>query len=280
MKYSTLFLAMIFISIPTTAAVLPQQHEQDAREQARAAAIAASKAFGTQEQVTLEEPSRSYFDWGAILQPNGEVVSVRNDSVAAEMGIQTGDQLTHVDGTAIDTNNLGNTLALFEPIAHGQHFTVRVDRSGQVLELTGTAQATVIPGWKLEVTTDVTESPLTSADTNSCGRISVFQTPPFTRDLHPAFINTVDGENIRLRNPSFKVAAQQHRIGVHELISDRSLRRSNTMEKEKYLTIEVEPNKTYHIAAHFIRQNRYDRFDGGYWEPVIWKVTEQSCKLD
>lgn len=280
MKHLTVFWAMTLISMPVIAAELPQQYEQDAREQARGAAIAASKAFGTQEQVILEEPTRSYFDWGAIIQPNGEVVSVRNDSVAAEMGVQKGDQLTHVDGKSIDPKNLSNTLALFEPIAHGQHFSVRIERAGQVLELTGTAQATVIPGWKLEVTTDLSEGQIKATDSNSCGRISVFQTPPFTRDLHPAFINTVDGENIRLRNPTFKVSAKQHSIGVHELISDRSLRRSNTMEKEKYLNIAVEPNKTYHIAAHFIRQNRYERFDGGYWEPVIWKVTEQSCQLN
>lgn len=46
--------------------------EQEARDHARAAAVAAAKAEGKAESVTLEEPTRSYFDWGQCSIPTVE----------------------------------------------------------------------------------------------------------------------------------------------------------------------------------------------------------------
>src|SRR5690554_121829 len=102
----------------------PNLQEQQAREQARAAAVAASKAFGQDKTVILEEPARSYFDWGAIIQPSGKVVSVRSTSVAQTMGVQQGDVLTHINQQPIDSRELVNTLAQFERLQHDEAFTV------------------------------------------------------------------------------------------------------------------------------------------------------------
>lgn len=264
-------------AVPNAQQAAPQQ---EAREHARAAAIAASKAFGAQEQVLIEEPARSYIDWGAIIQPNGTVVSVRANSVAATMGIQKGDQLTHVNGNAINQRELASTLEVFERLEHGEAFTVTVERNSEKLELAGVAQATVIPGWRLEVNNSVAETTVNGAESSACGRVSVFFTPPETRDFYPAFVNSIDGDNVRVRNPNFKLSVGEHVIGVHELIADRSLRRSSSLDAEKQLTITIEANKTYYIAAHFIREKRFSRQDAEYWEPVVWKVTDSNCTLD
>lgn len=269
------------VALLTTIAVnaVPWQ-EQDARENARAAAIAASKAFGSEQKVVLEEPARSYVDWGAILQPNGKILSVRENSVASTMGVEVGDRLTHINGVAINQGELATTLETFERLEHGETFTVNITRNNQSLELTGTALATVIPGWRLEVVNQVEEHAVGQSSNKNCGRLTVFFTPPETADLYPAFVNTIDGENVRVRNPNFKLAVGRHQIGLHELIDNPSIRRGQAIDAEKIIEIDVEPNKKYHLAAHFIREKRFERRDAGYWEPVVWRVTEQTCTLD
>lgn len=263
-----------------TPALQQTMPQHDAREHARAAAIAASKAFGAQEQVVIEEPARSYIDWGAILQPNGTVVTVRANSVAAAMGLQKNDQLTHINGNAINERELASTLEMIAGLEHGETFTVTVKRQADVVELSGVAQATVIPGWRLEVNNSIAETTVNNAESSACGRVSVFFTPPETRDFYPAFINSIDGDNVRVRNPNFKLNVGEHVIGVHELIADRSVRRSSGIDPEKQLKITIEANKTYYIAAHFIREKRLSRQNAEYWEPVVWKVTDSNCTLE
>ncbi|RUO46739.1 PDZ domain-containing protein [Pseudidiomarina donghaiensis] len=286
MKRSMVTLALLLTgfsplsSASSTAVTAANMQQQEARENARAAAIAASKAYGSQEQVVLEEPARSFVDWGAIIQPNGTVLTVRAQSVAATMGLQKDDKLTHINGKAINPRELASTLETIERLEHNEAFTVTIQRGSDTLELQGVAQATVIPGWRLEVDNTINETTVTDATNQSCGRVSVFFTPPVTRDFFPAFINTIDDNNVRHKNPNFKLATGEHIIGVHELISDRTLRRGSSLDTAKQLTLNVEANKTYYIAAHFIREKRFSRTDGGYWEPVVWKVTEHSCSLD
>lgn len=258
----------------------PNLQEQQAREQARAAAVAASKAFGQDKTVILEEPARSYFDWGAIIQPSGKVVSVRSTSVAQTMGVQQGDVLTHINQQPIDSRELANTLAQFERLQHDEAFTVTVQRDGGAVTLNGIARAAVIPGWKLEVTSDIADRAVVTDNNQACGRVSVFLTPPSTSDLYPAFINSINGENVRQQNPNFILGVGEHQLGIHELIDNNSSRRGGRLELEKTLTLHIEENKKYHVAAHFIREKRFERHGEGYWEPVVWKVTEQTCTLN
>lgn len=285
MKHSSVSVLLLLVSatalLSHSSAATAQQ--QEARESARAAAIAASKAYGSQERVVIAEPARSYIDWGAIIQPNGEVLSVRANSIAAAMGVKVGDRLTHINDAAINPQELAATLAAFERLEHNEAFSVTVTRKGRSTKLSGTAQATVIPGWRLEVDNRLSETTVqtaTATTDNSCGRISVFFTPPETRDFYPAFINTINGDNVRTNNPNFKLPTGQHQVGVHELISDPLLRRGPGIDQEKLIDITVESNTTYYIAAHFIREKRFSRRDGGYWEPVVWKVAKQSCVLN
>jgi hypothetical protein len=276
-------IATFLITSVLCASVVAQ--EQQARDYARAAAIAASKAQGSKQQVILEEPARSYFEWGAIMNDKAEVVSVRKGSVAAAMTLQVGDVIQHINQQPVDPQNLDKALTTLASLEHNQAFSVGVLRQKQALELNGVARATVIPGWRLEVNNTLEEGShtglmTTKSNDKACGRISVFFTPPVTADLYPAFINTIDGDNVRIKNPSFKLALNKYQIGIHELIDEPSLRRGGGSAPEKVLELTIEPNKTYHIAAKFIRDKRYQRFNDGYWEPVVWKVTDQTCQLD
>lgn len=254
-----------------------EPQENRAREMARAAAVEAAKSGGKNDSVVLEEPARSYFEWGAIVRPDGEVLSVRPGTVAADMNVRVGDELTHINDSSVVNESLHTILQMFDELEHGSPFSVTVLRDGNSQTLESTVRATVVPGWRLEVDSSFEETAVAIQNASACGRVSIFMQPPSTRDYYPAFINTINGDDMRIRNPVIKLGVGEHMIGLHEKISDPSVRRSRSLQSEKLLRLVVEPNKKYHLAAHFITEKRNDIMKAGYWEPIVWKVTEHSC---
>jgi hypothetical protein len=128
-----------------------------------------------------------------------------------------------------------------------------------------------------------TQSP--SITTTGCGRISVFDVAPRSRDLYGARLLEIDGE---LPGPSgsrtFRVAAGFHKLKVSELIdakqfSDVALRqRGKGRDLSKTMEIEVKPDTTYLLAAHLIEAHRNDIIQGGYWEPVVYDQHKEPCR--
>lgn len=269
---SVLGLALALSSVPLAA------QEDQAREHARAAAVAAAKAYGKDPAVSMEEPARSYFDWGAVIHPNGEIMSVRAGSVAATMGVETGDRLLQVDEQKFSAQNLADIVAYLESLEHGHELVVIVARDAQTKTLAGDVVATVIPGWRLEV--DVANEQVDIADSNACGRISVFATPPQTRDLYPAYFSEIDGENAPPRRSIIKLSPGKHIIELHELIADQWVRRKKGLQEAKPIEIDIKANTTYYLAAKFIREKRLSTFNEEYWEPVVWREIEQQCEGD
>lgn len=266
----SLTLALLSVAIPA--------QENDAREHARAAAIAAAKAHGKDAAVSMEEPARSYFDWGAVIHPSGEIMSVRNNSVAAKMGLRVGDRLLQVDEQKFSSQDLSEIVAYLEGLEHGSELVVEVARDAQTVTLVGEVVATVIPGWRLEV--DVANEQVDIADTNACGRVSVFATPPQTRDLYPAYFSQIDGENAPPRRAIIKLSPGKHVIELHELISDQWVRRKKGIQRAKAIEIDVQADTTYYLAAKFVREKRLSTFKEEYWEPVVWREIEQACEGD
>ncbi|RUO62108.1 PDZ domain-containing protein [Pseudidiomarina insulisalsae] len=253
-----------------------QAQEQQAREHARAAAVAAAKAHGKEAAVSMQEPARSYFDWGAVVHPSGEVLSVRQGSVADAMGLQVGDRLLQVDDLNMAEQPLEEIVGYLETLEHGNQFLVTLARGTETLELTGQASATVIPGWRLEV--DVTNEQVNKADSDACGRISVFATPPQSRDLYPAYFSEIDGENAPPRRSIIKLTPGKHVIELHELIADQWLRRTKQLQQAKPIEIDVKADTTYYLAAKFIREKRLSTYREEYWEPVVWREVKQECE--
>ncbi|RUO40824.1 hypothetical protein CWE22_01095 [Pseudidiomarina aestuarii] len=264
-------------ALVVTAAQAVEPQEDRAREMARSAAVEAAKSGGKNDTVVLEEPARSYFEWGAIVRPDGEILSVRPGTVAADMGVEAGDHLTHINGTSVERESLQTILQMFDDLEHGRTFNITIERDDKSLTLESIVRATVVPGWRLEVDSTFEETAHAIQNATACGRVSIFLQPPVTRDYYPAFINTINGEDTRIKNPVIKLGVGEHIIGLHEKIGDPRATRSPSLRTEKLLRLVVEPNKKYHLAAHFIADKRYDRVNAGYWEPIVWKVTEHSC---
>jgi hypothetical protein len=117
-----------------------------------------------------------------------------------------------------------------------------------------------------------------------CGRISVFDVAPRSKDLYRARLINVDG---KLPGPtsarSYRVGAGKHTLEVAELIDVKQFNdlqlRQRTQQSDRYKTIEldVQPNTTYLLAAHLIEANRNDIIGQTYWEPVIFSQSSEAC---
>lgn len=118
-----------------------------------------------------------------------------------------------------------------------------------------------------------------------CGRISVFDVAPRSKDLYRARLINVDGE---LPGPSssrtFRVSAGKHTLEVAELIDDHQFnsielrQRVRNSNRYKTLELDVQPDTTYLLAAHLIEDKRSDIIGQGYWEPVIYQHNSEACK--
>jgi hypothetical protein len=99
--------------------------------------------------------------------------------------------------------------------------------------------------------------------------------------LHYANVTRINDRNVNSDRESFRLSPGKHTVYLHEMIADSMFtRRSRSLQTAKTLEIDVKANTTYYLAAKFIRKNRSEQRNGGYWEPVVWKTLENStCKL-
>ncbi|WP_127347840.1 PDZ domain-containing protein [Pseudidiomarina mangrovi] len=270
----------LMFALLSIAAMAPVASAQQGVDLARAAAAELAKELGDKEQATYEEAARSYFDWGAIIRPDGKVLSVREGSVAATMGLRENDQVEGINALQVSGDSLGEVLQYLASLEHGSQLTVQIKRSGEDLQLTGQVLATVVPGWRLHIELPRRDHVAgVTASSSACGRLSVFLQPSII-DHYPARIISINGEPLKSLSPNLVLPVGEHIIGLVELIDNRQVSRSGAIDQVKLLSVVVEADKKYHLGSHFVRSKRYERANQNYWEPVVWKVTEQSCSLD
>lgn len=112
--------------------------------------------------------------------------------------------------------------------------------------------------------------------TGPCGSVSVFQVPPETQDLYRAQIDRIDDRNV-VGKGVFSLEPGSHTFKVYEQIDDPRLGvPGGDRGYSKQFTVDVEEGKRYHLAAKFILDKRFSK-KNEYWEPVIWKVTDEGC---
>ncbi len=75
--------------------------------------------------------------FGQGFTPRLGPIKVQEESLAAEMGLQTGDRIRTVNGTAVTEERL---VSWVEEILLDNHFTVQVDRGGEMLTFQGPAE--------------------------------------------------------------------------------------------------------------------------------------------
>ncbi len=118
------------------------------------------------------------------------------------------------------------------------------------------------------------------AQAAGCGWISDFDVAPRSKDLYEAKIISIDGQvpGTSLQR-KYRVSTGRHEVVVAERIERTDLSLSARFRRDRHhtLSVDVEPNKRYFIAAKFNREDRFDT-QGGYWEPQMWQARSAPCR--
>lgn len=223
------------------------------------------------------------------------IIALRPGGAAARMGLREGDRIVSVNG--IDLRNLGETgdgraraaSALSRMVAGqgpGQTLEIAVLRGKEELRVSGPVDSRYLPpihlalGQAAVAATAEYGVDAPAASTRGCGEISIFATPPRTRDIFPVMIVGINGQEWFSSDRSiWRVPSGTYEVRVVELISDFRLRVSPRLRGvSKTITVTVEPDHVYDIGARFIKEQRLRGAHGDYWEPVVWRSESKTCR--
>ncbi|EIW88502.1 hypothetical protein AGRI_11173 [Alishewanella agri BL06] len=235
----------------------------------------------------IEEPSRSIYHFGAILDAKFVVVAVTPESDAAKLGLKEGDKLLAINQQRVSDSNLADILAKINELADDDALSVQLLRADKQLNLKGTVSRQALPGWRLELLAAGQQNELPAS--TSCGYVSVFYNTPTSLRRHPVKINEIDtigfraGFSYKRTHEVIKVPVGEIQITLQEHIPGNILSRyrgdlrARNFGSVKTLTLKVEPDTVYHLAAEYF-PNPNDRSSrDAYWQPVVWKTTARDC---
>jgi hypothetical protein len=250
------------------------------------AVIAAYAQGGDGETpLLLEQPARVRYELGAVVDARPEdggpprVMAVTPRRAADRMGLMVGDRLLALGEVRLDTE--ADAARILREALAGGHGMLRFEvlRDGRSQRLSGHLDRIDIPAYRLHI-----DPP---PQMEGCGRISTFLTPPISQELFPALLHEIDGRLYgTLDSEVFRLPTGRHVLKVSEMIrGDRFLAQQNRQrgrvmrnERFKYLEVDVKPNTKYHLGVRFHSDRRSPIRDQKYWEPVIWKETEEPCR--
>ena len=260
-------------------------------------------AHPEQIALTIDEPAQRAINLGLLVDAtsannarNGlRVLGATPGSTAEHLGVHPGDVVVAVNGQSLrdlgaDDNGralaAGTLKSSVDALPDGAPLRLDVMRGGDRLALNAPLQSVTLPALRLALgNAGSAATEAASAQSNAaggCGRINMMDLAPRQQSLYGATILMVDGVTPGPQN------ARTHRLdaGVHQLlVAERiptnvmglgeiaSLRNS----KPKSLTVTIAPNTTIMVAARFNRDRATRINDGGYWDPVVWKETPESC---
>lgn len=236
----------------------------------------------------IEEPSRSIYHFGAVLDATFAVVAVTPESDAAKLGVKEGDKLLAINQQQVSDSNLADILAQMNDLADGDALSLQLVRADKQLNLKGVVSRQALPGWRLELLAANQQQHEWPAAA-SCGYVSVFFNTPASLRRHPVKINEIDsigfkaGLSYQPTDEVMQLPAGEIQITLQEHIPSNILSRyrSDVLARNfgsvKTLTLQVEPNTVYHLAAEYF-PNPNDRSSRDeYWQPVVWKTTARAC---
>ena len=268
---------------------------QDVVEAVQTAIMSAERPAGDGPWV-IEEPSRNYYHFGAVLDLQYRVLTLTPGSDAERAGMKVGDKALRINDIEFNENRIESILKTLNDMEDDQPLHIQVNRAGKVLNLKTTATRTTIPAWRLEVNPSQSSAAQRSthvADTEmttGCGFLSVFYSPPVpnNEEIYPARIQAVDNEDFSDQlnlgaTDVIKVPAGMRTIELQERIVSHRIRRhrADVREQRKQLPqtiqLHVEPNKVYHFVSRYFFDFDARVDPKQYWEPVVWRVTDRQC---
>ncbi|MGA9341365.1 MAG: PDZ domain-containing protein [Rhodanobacteraceae bacterium] len=237
------------------------------------------------------------------------VLAVTPGSAGERMGLQAGDTLVAVNGKSLvargaNEEGRADAATMLRDTVHSQRsddpLYLRIRRDGSTRDVSGELANVYLPAMHLTVGDGVdvasagqraigmTAAPssgdhASAAAVSGCGRISMFDVAPRQQHLHGATLIAIDGQ---LPGPTtskvFRVSTGTHTLKVGERIESRYLsfndRLRNAAPPYKTITVDVQPDTTYFLAARLNDDQRTNWRNGAYWTPVIWRQSSESCR--
>jgi membrane-associated protease RseP (regulator of RpoE activity) len=265
-----------------------------------------SGAFGStapqQIALDIESPPQKVSNLGLLVDSRAaatdglHVLAVTPGGNAERMGLRAGDVIVALNGTQLASAGGAATLRnTVDALPDGARLDFNVRRDGRVTTIAGAATSTYLPAMHLSVGSGTALAAAGSqqgaygrgpADTSQgCGRISDFDVAPRGQRLHKATIIAIDNHAPGPHgSQSYQVSAGPHTLKVAEHIESRYFsfndRQRNAQVGGGYKTIDINvaPDTTYLVAARLNEEQRDNPANGGYWDPVVWKETPETCR--
>jgi hypothetical protein len=251
-----------------------------------AVAKAEQKAGNSIEDMRFElaVPARLSSNFGLVLEPNEskglQVLSISPGSLAEDLKIEQGDHIVSINAVSLEAGGTSAVLNELQDLTPGENITIGLDRGGKRSALTTVVNGEYLPAFRLEIGQADLSNELAEGE-NICGTVSVFFSPPETKRFYDLVITHIDDRKVLSSKARYRLAPGKYTLRVQEQISDPLLKRSRTtIQRPKLLEVEVKANHRYDLAAKFITEKRLRPQTNEFWEPVIWKVDENSpCEL-
>jgi len=269
--------------------------------------LAASGALGQHPEelsLSLEEPGRRVTDLGVLVDSTSaerardglRVLGTTPGSAADQVGLHPGDVIVAVNGASLrqlgsdaDGHALAATTlkASVASASEAEPLHLDVLRDGKLLAMNAPVQSVFVPAMRIEIgaAATVATAPAPAASSaDACGRISTFDVAPRSDQQYHARILLLDGLTPGVHaHETYRVSAGQHKLLVAEDIPTRfmgagefpTVRARGTTSKE--LIVDVAAGTTVMVAAQFHQNKATDYANTGYWDPVAWRVIQESC---
>ncbi|WP_019676268.1 PDZ domain-containing protein [Arsukibacterium perlucidum] len=284
-------LTLLFVqSLAWASATTEIDHEKrvDVLHEIRKALITAN-VTAQDAPIMITEPARSFYHFGAVLDQDFKVVALTPGSDAAKADVRVGDMIKAINHQEVNKSSLADILAQMNDLQEGATLAIELQRDNKLKTLQSPVTRKTLPAWRLELVEDSEQTPDTPL-TMGCGFVSVFYNPPISIHRHPVMINEIEDIGFKgnfretQREQVFRLPAGEVEIVVQELISSDTIRRNRGDSRIrqhnsiKTMTLVVEPDKVYHLAAEYFSDRRERKDADDYWQPIVWKTTERSCE--
>lgn len=314
LKHSVLALVCLALSATVSAQSVPVEQRLGEEVQLALARLIEAGAFadksGEEIAFTLDEPARRVNNLGLLVDSASaeragdglRVLGVTPRSAAQRMGIKAGDRIVALNGTslvALGADPAGHAQAattmraVVDALGDGAPLEFALQRDGKPLTLRGELSSIVLPPIHLQVGRDellASTAPSSSrretridGGGGGCGRLNDFDVAPRQQDLYGVKLLMIDGVSTGPAGVhQFRVSAGTHTLKLVELIPAKVYRRLNPTRlgdgpEVKTLTVTVQADTTYYLAAKFNEEKRNSRVSGEYWDPVVWREKPDKC---
>lgn len=155
-RFALLLPWLLLAGAATAAEPDPRIAEEIETALLRLAELGALDALESGRPLTVEREPRVRYELGAVVEigpelRHADVVAITPGGSAAAMGLAVGDRILAINGVSL-AGQADPGAAFAQAVMHsGGRFTLDVRRRGRALQLSGSAEPVLVPGFRLRI---------------------------------------------------------------------------------------------------------------------------------